>query len=372
MDVERLFLRVFEIFIPHLQRHYLLDGSVAVQMRLLCVATNGEGSSIAAFTGWLNKFELSHCVYSRNIQILYSQYHGAHLLRLYLRRLLVSSDDTAVTGSYVLKTFLESCERVPCSWRPSDLDIFVTSLSWFERVQELYEECVLQPLRLHGRIYRSKCYHRLKEATSSDAREESDLEVSQAVDSDPAPLPRRSVSSDFFSAKLRSRSEIVACIKEWSYVYASPCIRCAVGNSDACICEETRQTWQNLPVVFSTDYLYRLRETVKIEAYVADGSQTIMPDCLLPLNVILVEMPPHPVTTNLMHILMNGFDILNCATFLEVHDDLSYDVLSTPEVVYENRLRRLRLSPYAFDGGSGSIHRSMSRIQTYLERGFHW
>ena len=147
---------------------------------------------------------------------------------------------------------------------------------------------------------------------------------------------------------------------------------CPVSTSDACICEDIRQTWQNLPVEFSTDYLYRLRETVKIEAYVADGSQTIMPDCLLPLNVILVEMPPHPVTTNLMHTLTNGFDMLNCASFLEVHDDLTYDVLSTPEVVYENRLRRLRLSPYAFDGGSGSIHRSMSRIQKYLERGFHW
>ena len=111
---------------------------------------------------------------------------------------------------------------------------------------------------------------------------------------------------------------------------------------------------------------------MKIVPFQGDHSFFCKPECLLPINVILVERRSDQYTTSLMHTLTNGFDILNCALFLHVTKDLDYDIVCSPEVALANRRRSLILSPYSFQGGTGDVHRSMLRIKKYLERGLHW
>ena len=369
--LEGSILKVFHIVIPHLRRSYILDGSAVVALQTLCMGTISILPPTKTFQRWLWKCEFGRGAQFSNVRVLYTQYHGAHLQRLFLRRLLTSSSHIAVTGSYALRVFWECWEKLPCPWLPNDMDIFVTTKGQLDQVQELYKEIVLLPLGLRYEVGIWKEYREMTRTNTADDGEESEWRM-EAEESERASASGQATSSRLSVPDVRNRSELVDRVREWCDIGMDPFTESEMSAWNADICQQLQQVWQHLPSEFSGAPLYKLRETVKITPCQGNHPLYVKPVCFLPLNVILIEMRPGDETSSLMHTLTNGFDILNCASFLQVTEDLSYDVVCTPEVACANRQRKLVLSPYSFQGGTGDVHRSMLRIKKYLERGFHW
>ena len=230
---------------------------------------------------------------------------------------------------------------------------------------------VLLPLGLRYEVGKWKEYREMTRTDSADDGEESEWEM-QAEESERASASGQSSSSKLSVPEVRNRSELVDRVRDWCDIDMNPFTESEVSTWNADIFRLLQQVWQHLPSEFSSALLYKLRETVKIVPCQGNHRLFVKPECLLPINVILIEVRPGHETTSLMHTLTNGFDILNCASFLQVTEDLSYDIVCTPEVACANRQRKLVLSPYSFQGGTGDVHRSMLRIKKYLERGFHW
>ena len=158
---------------------------------------------------------------------------------------------------------------------------------------------------------------------------------------------------------------------------------------------EIRQTISNLPQTLAQRN-YRVDKVVHILPNI--DSSYFRPAVLLNMNLVLVSplcmnychsapdpLRPHcaqhscnPTHTSIAgapdctEFLCSNFDLTICGIAIYVDEYLCYHFRSFNGAEEDLRLRKLKLTPFAFNGTGNIVNQQMLRIWKYITRGYRW
>lgn len=366
----------------HIRFLYLLDGQEQSRLQLLCASMVYIICPRQCFLDWLRKHEPNRgCIdYSFfTMGRLYREYHGSLLQRLYLKRLLSQrgrggqstgtcksvlgedSDDEKgplLTGSYPLAMFMEGEFASGREWGPNDIDVFVTSSESVENFVEWYCEMVIVPLQLRLKNVSWKSY---------PFDEHHDEIRGRVVSSEDVPSVKYSHLS---------RMQLCDLIASWLREKLPECEEClnfeGGSSQESLRLQEKLETIEeHVPKRFASP-TYKIVESFKLFPKRGCFAGASVPSSLLPINLIRVCLEPSVRDSDFPSTVFSNFDLLNCQVEATVAEDLSLGVWSSDIVRDLNRQRRLQFSTNSFASGRGNVHRTMTRVVKYMERGFHW
>ena len=144
---ETSFIHVYSIWWNRSISVYIIEARSLIALSSLCVGARQVSPTGVMFRNWLSRLEAGRGAIRFEVRGVYLEYHASHLMRLFLRTILIRFGSAVIAGGYPAAMYAEMKGYV--TWRPRDVDIFF--FDYFELVaaQALYDRMIARPL---GRV----------------------------------------------------------------------------------------------------------------------------------------------------------------------------------------------------------------------------
>ena len=325
---------------------FLVEPNIVFRLRSLCFETSWMLNARTSLYMWLWSHERGRGR-AKEIVPTYSQYYAAHLMRLFLRRVLLQNKDVVIAGGYPAAMYAESQNMV--TWRPNDVDIFVFNDDLMITLEGLYRDMVASPL---GRDLRQRKWRKYKSWDAVSTFEE------KSSDEDALKDDKRRRNGD--PSNVDSRSALVERIGLW--LETQPKERKVTS-----AWKQVEVVSQHLPVQLRPQQ-YRVLNTMHLSLEHNAWFAT------LPINLIRVESEVRPFPEDLPAFICGNFDIrLCCVALTRIADNLIFSEFREFNNAFTAlKSRTLSLTTCAFSCQRTSVSYQMHRLAKYAQRGYSW
>ena len=139
-----IFSRFFNDWWNRSEEIYLLTPKEMFPFTSLCTYACSRRPALGSFRDYLWRQEAGRGSEAFKVSIVYFEYHAAHLMRLFLHRVMMQIPTAVVAGSYPAAMHMQT--KGIDVWRPRHIDIFLFEEAHMTDLQEIYDVGVCRPL----------------------------------------------------------------------------------------------------------------------------------------------------------------------------------------------------------------------------------
>ena len=342
---------------------YLLEEKHLNLLQRLSSRYRREYSSIIFLKNWLNQNEGGGMALVHNVSLLYSEYHAAHLQRIFLHAALLLRDtegpldkpptpferksEVACLGSFPLHHLLGDPHHA------GDIDLWVQSTAAMYRLLYLYHQIVVTAIG-GSLLVEQGCPSSFADSpTSTDA------------ETLPEPWIETSLDAIWENWDINLLRYLGCSIKTDAKDLADFSIDSA---DDEALKNFFVQAKNHLPQSLEPRP-YRVSGTWRLKSEAADKYES-----LRSINIILLDELEDFAYGAFHETVSAGFDLMHCRLALKVESNLSFSFHAAAGIRECALRRKLVLMPTSFQqrGLKQSVEKQFKRLHKYFLRDFDW